>query len=636
MIKLPRLYTNGKFVGLVHPITVSITQNITPLDTASMVLLKGEELPARSYVELFTPYGSAGMFRVRSPHDAYGEETTTAELEHMISEVGDYVVKEEVSEMMAADAAMKRVFKHYKGGKWKLGNITALGSGQVACSAKYTRVLDSMLSILQQKPECMMAFDFSTSPWTINIVKKGTSVTAEGRLSRNVTSAVVSYDDSELVTRVWYQTFDKNKKATWRSKDASTLSKYGVIEGTVNTSSDMTDDELSATVNTYINEHKEPRISVSIEAVELSQITGESMDKFTIGKLMRLNMVDYGVMVDKNITSIEWGDIYSDSKVVTVNLGDEEDTVVTFLHNLDSKGTGGGGGGRKKKKEEEEWKEFKSKWDVQDSYIEGWVKKSDEHGKILEQAGLKLNSKGLLVYANDYENSLSSRFSVMNNAINMKVAKNGVISAINVSPESIVIQSKRINLDGYVNAKNFSTVLANLSTAHINRLYVDSNMYYPNGVSYGNGVWFLNLTSDGDTYTLTENKLNGDTRKVGSFSRATTLSGAWSSGNYTVTASPQGKTISTGSLTSVSANAHKSGNLLYVPIRAGGVDTGYSAWVNWKNLLTSHSNCVAGVSRYNTSSLTTLYTKSGSTYTSAGSHYWYYKNTNSPLETYYD
>lgn len=49
-----------------------------------------------------------------------------------------------------------------------------------------------------------------------------------------------------------------------------------------------------------------------------------------------------------------------------------------------------------------------------------------------------------------------------------------------------------------------------------------------------------------DTYTLQKKSFSdSDWENVGTFSRATTLSGAWSSGEYTVTASPQGNTEST-------------------------------------------------------------------------------------------
>lgn len=126
--------------------------------------------------------------------------------------------------------------------------------------------------------------------------------------------------------------------------------------------------------------------------------------------------------------------------------------------------------------------------------------------------------------------------------IELKVSKNGVISSINQTPESITIDASRINLTGYVTATNFSTVLANLASAHINKLYVDTNIYAPNGLSiYANGVWQLGLSLSGNTYTLTETKLNGDSRTVGTFSRAVSSMGVTRNGAvYTITPQPQG------------------------------------------------------------------------------------------------
>ena len=612
-MKLPRLYVNGKFTRLVNFLSLSINQNIIPLDTASITLPVDEGLPARSWVELFTPYGSAGMFRVRSPHDAYGQDITSAELEHMISEVGDYVVKEEISEMLPANTAMQRVFKHYQGGKWKLGSVTALGSGKVAVEAKYDRVLDTMLSILEQRKDCMMSFDFSTTPWTVNIVKKGTSVAAEGRLARNMTSASISCDDTELCTRVWYQVFDKSHNATWKSKDASTKSKYGIVEGTVRTSSDMTDEEINTTVNAFIEDHKEPRVSVSIQAVELSKITGESLDKFTIGKLFCLALPDYGLTTEKHITSLSWGfDGSGRLTSFTVNLGDEEDTVVTFLHNLDSKGRGGGGGGRAKDKQEETEFKFKSDWQKLDNYIGGWLAKTDKNGEILEKAGLDINSNGVLIYSR---------------------AKGTIGAELHVMKDDISLKADKIELDGYVKAKDLTAdflkaKIATIPTLDVKTLVATTLKIRSDG-GYGNvanAIMNLTIHQDGDNYQVWGARFNGDIVKTGNFSRATTLTGAWSGGIYKVTASPQGNTLSSGMLQN--GDITRSGNYIDIKVNAGNEYTGKTLTVNWTDYLNS-----ASMTRHSNSSGSTYFTAyylapDGTTYVSMGQHYWYHSGSN--------
>ena len=446
MINLPRLFVNNKFSKLIHPINVSITENIVPLSTATMTLPQGEELPARSYIELFTPYGSAGMYRVRSPHNAYGMDYSTAELEHMIAEVGDYVVKGEYEQMMAASTAVQTAFSHYKGNRWQLGSISAL-SGTVAFEAKYESVLSVILSVLDQKPDCMMKFDFTATPWKLSIVKRGTTVVSEGRLERNVTSATVTYDDSELTTRVWYQTFPTDAegevKPTWTSRDASTIKTYGVVEATLHTQPDMTASEIDSMVSIYLAKHKQPRTTVNIQADELNRITKERVDKFILGDLFRLAIPAYGITVELNITSISWNNVYTNPDSVTIQLGDEEDTVVTFLHNLDATGagtTGGSGGGGGRGKQEEEWQEYYTKIEQNDRKIELTATRVDKANSILEQAGLKLTSKGVLTYVKDTKKSLMSQIEVTANRISQSMvntAKKDLSSHIEQTAESI-------------------------------------------------------------------------------------------------------------------------------------------------------------------------------------------------------
>ena len=505
MIRLPRLYVNGKFSRIIHPVNVSITENIIPMSSASITLREGEELPVRSWVELFTPYGSAGMFRVRAPRDGYGQDDSAAELEHMIAEVGDYVVRDDISKMMPAKTAVETFFKHYRGGKWKLGKYSDLGSGNVAVEIKYDSVLTAILSVMDQKPECMMKFDFTTSPWTLNIVKRGTKVVSQGRLARNVQGAQISYDESTIVTRVWYQTWsqdkDGNVTGTWHSKDADTLKQYGIVERRLDTTVNMTWSEINYMVDSYLKAHKNPRTSVSIKASELYRITKEKVDRFIIGDLFRLALVKYKLTVDLNITSVIWQDVYGDPENVIINLGEEEDTVVSFLHNLDATGAGisggaggGGGAGRSAKKNSE----YDTQWRVYEDHIDGFSKKLDEHGEVLKQAGLQINPDGVLIYAdNGSKNTLYSKFKVTNDAITAEVTnreklqktmtskitqqadkislvveeKDGdnvikaasIVTAINADGSSIKLDADRIHLEGYVTAHDLEVVNGRVS-----------------------------------------------------------------------------------------------------------------------------------------------------------------------------
>ena len=79
------------------------------------------------------------------------------------------------------------------------------------------------------------------------------------------------------------------------------------------------------------------------------------------------------------------------------------------------------------------------------------------------------------------------------------------------------------------------------------------------------------LTLSGNTYTLRLAKMNGSYNEY-TFSRATALTDAWSSGTLTVTASPQGetliRTLVEGTKENEDGTAYTTGGIYYVPIKS--------------------------------------------------------------------
>lgn len=544
-IPLPKVWDkNLNYIGEIRPIKVSATTKIVPLSYASLQLPKGVSVPARGFVELFTSMGSLGIFRVRSPQDAYGDDITTAELEHAITEVGDYLVLASYNEMMPASQAFTTIFSHYRGSFWQLGSVSALGSEEIAVQADHVRVLECLISLLEQKTDCMMSFDFSTTPWTINFVKRGTVVSAEGRLARNMNYAKVSYDDTDLCTRAYFEVeaeeglnpenfpvFDVNAyyslgeyvnydgqvyrlndshvagvvweqtskslvedvpTTEWQYVDADTIGIYGIVEKQVYSGGDYTASEVLRVVNDFLEKHKEPRVSIEISLEELSGITGEPFDTFQIGKLCRLALVDYGVTIERTITSMSWDNVYSSPLDVTVNLEDEEDTAINFIHDIDVNGGtiggagGGGGGGGGKKKQEETFKKFYTDFQKTDYYLDLYAREMKTANDILRQAGLYIGAGNVLLYADDNEKQLGGKIKVESDRISLVVEGKGsnahikpaaIVSSINNGESSIKISADHVDVDGILTAVaavaytvriSDLSVFTHFSSSHIN------------------------------------------------------------------------------------------------------------------------------------------------------------------------
>lgn len=94
----------------------------------------------------------------------------------------------------------------------------------------------------------------------------------------------------------------------------------------------------------------------------------------------------------------------------------------------------------------------------------------DEQGTKLNEASITLNNAVITLEAHQKtldENGERLSFAEveidgLDAEIQLKVGKNGVIAAINLTPEEATIQAKRINLDGYVTSEQMSTEMADI------------------------------------------------------------------------------------------------------------------------------------------------------------------------------
>ena len=151
---------------------------------------------------------------------------------------------------------------------------------------------------------------------------------------------------------------------------------------------------------------------------------------------------------------------------------------------------------------------------------------------------------------------------------NAKIKSAQIVAGINNSGSTVIISADHINLDGYVKASDITADYLKAKIATIPKLEgiaasftgnitttsgvlsyqvysgeSDGSQYY----NISNPVMDVQLSGPSDnTYTLQYKKAKDTTwQNAQSFSRATTLSGAWSSGTFTVSASPQGNSINT-------------------------------------------------------------------------------------------
>jgi phage minor structural protein len=302
-------------------------------------------------------------------------------------------------------------------------------------------------------------------------------------------------------------------------------------------------------------------------------------------------------------------------------------------------------------KTDDEWSEFTSGFDYSNLLIHLHAEQITRSNEILKQAGMSLDADGVIIYANDNVNNIQSKIDVQAGRITQEITDRSsadqtltssiqqeadkislivqnvgadgtvtaasIITAIDNDTSTVTISANKIDLNGLVTATEFQTALAsidnlvgdlnvvgavtvggNLSAGSLSAESFSDYKVDGESIGLGNAIKQISLTGPtNNVYTLTATQLDGDTVQIGTFSRATTLSGAWSSGAFTVTATPQGDTLTT-SLTNTghwgnpSVTAGEDENTYYYATKA---TIGNSATI----YDTGNTTTISGLGRYN-------------------------------------
>ena len=384
-VELPRVLENGQYIRRLHPISCSVSQSLTPLSTANLELPATDEIENLDWVQIFTPDGKAEYYRVSSVSTNTVTGDKSAYLEHGACTLGDILIPD-----VSQDATVTPTSSHganlkvYPENKTDtISNLVTYILGKQPSPAKWTKgtiestatiyielggsdLLSSLSTMMQYIPEYQMEFvQNDASNWVVNVKHRPSTVLCEGRLSRNLTSCDVSYNTSNLCTRVYADGIGYI--------NSTNISTYGVHEETQNLNDNLNTTQKTAIINSYLANRDHPTVSISISGIELSQITGLTIDQFTVGSVCRiaipwLNLTEEEVVLDK-----KYSDVYNAPEQVSITLANATPDLVIAMAAVTSRtgGRGGGLAGQQAQKEKEK-KRFETHFEQTDKYFK-WV-----------------------------------------------------------------------------------------------------------------------------------------------------------------------------------------------------------------------------------------------------------------------
>ena len=337
MTRLARVLDgNMRELRRLHPTQQSVDDRVTPLSAASLTLPDGEHAAYGEWVEVFTQNGSAGVYRVVSASETYTGEASV-ELEHGICALGDAIIPGNgtisgtLSQVLSALLGYQVVTA---GGAplWALGSVET--DEQASFEHNGTNLLSAVLAVVPDG--YMLTFDQSALPWRLGVAKMATTAECEGRLSRNLRGVTVTVDDEDFCTRIYC-----NMLPSPGYMDGPTVGTWGIKSKTITAQENVTQESLNAYITQYLEDHKNPRVSIECDAEDLSSITGERIDRMEKGRLFRLALPDYGVAMEERILSVHTGSAYDEPERVRLTLANSiRDTADTLVY-IENSVTGG-------------------------------------------------------------------------------------------------------------------------------------------------------------------------------------------------------------------------------------------------------------------------------------------------------
>ena len=465
------------------PEKLSLT--ITERDsTASMVPDSLSGITVKSWFLDETNPGKGIVWRVKSIGNDFATETPTIELEHVIHILRDRILFGEITPEMMGGSGGKCTAKQAvqyilsKSSDWTLGSF---GFDGVSNPYKFDgdSLYDALVKVTKSLKDAWWSYDLTAYPFKLNITKRSETVGTELRCGRNLVSITRTQDIANMYTR-FYPIGKDDLHISGNYVERNTGS-YGVIEHVEVNSGLETEAELRRWANEKLDVHAQPLDTIEIEGLELADATGESLDRLRIGRVCRVPLPEYGTVIEEKITRIQYQDKLFAPEVVQVTLANAQEDIAQILADAIKEGAGPmGGGGRgaaRQEKEDHAW--FEDTDEHVAMVAEGivgkdkdgnpdWARLSqlvvngegiaatvevvkEEYGEM--SSSIKQNEKAITAEvkrATKAEGNLSSRIEVTADGIKTKVDKNGVISAINQTAETIEISASRINLDGYV------------------------------------------------------------------------------------------------------------------------------------------------------------------------------------------
>ena len=322
--------------------------------TAALVPESMSGITTESWFLDDTNPGKGIVYRVRSIQTAYATNTPTIQLEHVIRTLADKILFGEVTPQMmggettcTAKQAVQYILK--KSDDWTLGKFD-YESVSNAYKFDGDSLLDALEDVSRTLEDCRWTYDLTVYPFKLNIIKKDNSNPCEMRPGRNLVTVTKTIDKNGMYTR-FYPIGKDNLNMPGDGYVQKNTEFYGVVEKNEVDTSRETVEELRAWANQRLKIHAQPRVQIVADGMDLSEATGESLDRLTLGRACKIPLEEFKTTIEEEIVELNYRDKKNEPENVRVTMANEQEDIIKILakeikEGAGPNGSGRGGGGR--------------------------------------------------------------------------------------------------------------------------------------------------------------------------------------------------------------------------------------------------------------------------------------------------
>ena len=551
--------------------------------TATITPVSMSGISTESWFMDDTNPGKGIVWQVRSIQTDYATNTPSITLEHVINKLKNRVMFGEhtAAEISGTPGATRCTAKQAIQYILRFQDDWVLGSFGYSDSNPYKfngdTLYDALETVSNSLDDPWWSYDTTKYPFVLNINPRPDGTACKLLPGRNLNTITKTVDKSGMYTRFYpIGKDDLHISGDFVGKNSE---KYGIICKVGTDTSLETEAELRAWASSNLNRHCEPTVTITADAMELADKTGESLDRLTLGRLCSIPLTEYDTEINERITELNYPDKIHQPEVVRVTMCNNRNDVTRIIAEVIKETARGGRGGARQQKEDHAWFEDTDEYVAMVAEKTGINELGEEEtltGLIRVEAG-KITQIVSAVGANGEVTAASiclaieksgSKAAISADHITLGTSKLSNIltiigSAVGVTKPLICSSDLTVNSKGQINCYNIN--LAGSSPVTLNATAMAKAI--------------KEAKVENNTLKLTQ--FNGD---IVNFSKATSLSGEWSSGVFTVTASPQGNTILTSLAPGAATWSGTTGTLtIYATIGTSGAvyNTGKTVTVNF-------------------------------------------------------